>query len=257
MTDDLAPFRRYAERLADVGRAIALPAWSSAAGFSIKDDGSPVTITDREIETRWRTMIRADWPGHGIHGEEFGTERPDAEWIWALDPIDGTKNFVCGHRTWGHLIALVRRGRPVVGVIDAPAIDERWVAVAGGVPEHTGATRRPIGTRDVATLSGAVLSMTTSVDGRAVAGPLAQAVGLHQTGGDCVSYALLASGRIDLVVEDRLGADDWMALVPVVEGAGGSISDWRGRPLGWDGDGTVLASANAVLHRAALERLAS
>jgi inositol-phosphate phosphatase/L-galactose 1-phosphate phosphatase/histidinol-phosphatase len=217
-----------------------------------------VTAADRAAEAAMRQLIAADFPDHGIIGEEFGRLREDAEYVWVLDPIDGTKSFISGVPLFGTLIALARRGRPVLGIIDQPISGERWVGAAGRPTVLQG---REIRCRPCPALSSATLFATTP---DMFAGPdrdafarLAQAVKLVRFGADCYAYGLLAAGFIDIVAEASLKPHDFCAMVPIVEGAGGIVSDWRGAPLGLSSDGRVLVAGDAAAHRAALALLAA
>jgi len=218
---------------------------------------SPVTIADREAETALRGRIERRFPAHGILGEEHGSLRKDAERVWVLDPIDGTKSFISGVPLFGTLIALVERGVPVLGVIDQPISRERWVGARGRPSTLNGA---PISTRACSTLAAATLFATTPDMFRGADADafqrLKSAVKLARFGGDCYAYGLLAAGFIDLVVEASLKPYDFAALVPVIVGAGGSVTDWRGDPLGLASDGRVLACGDPRLADAARGLLA-
>ncbi len=222
-----------------------------------KADSSPVTIADREAEQAMRARIEARFPADGIFGEEFGTVREDAEWVWVLDPIDGTKSFISGIPLFGTLIALLHRGRPVLGIIDQPISQERWRGVAGRQSTHNG---NPIQARPCAELAAASLFATApdmfrgaDADGFA---RLKAEVKLTRHGGDCYAYGLVASGFIDCVVEASLKPYDYCAMVPIIEGAGGLFTDWQGKPLGLASDGRVLAAGDRRVHAAALAVLA-
>ena len=192
-------------------------------------------------------------------GEEYGAERAGAEYVWVLDPIDGTKAFISGLPTFGTLIALLRRGTPVLGVIDQPVSGERWLGVAGrGADLRDGrdAVPRPIRTRACASLGEASLFCThpdqfAGADAEAWA-RLAARAGLTRHGLDCYAYAMLATGFVDLAVEATLEPYDYLALVPVIEAAGGRISDWDGAPLGLASDGRVVAAGDPRRHSEAL-----
>jgi histidinol phosphatase-like enzyme (inositol monophosphatase family) len=226
-----------------------------------KPDLSPVTVADRETEAALRSMIAEAYPDHGILGEEYGAERADADHLWVLDPIDGTKRFTTGHAQFGTLIALLHRGRPILGVIDMPEMDERWLGAAGRPTTHQ--DRRGIRasrTRACEDLGAATLYTTApqmfeGADLEAFE-RLRVTVRTPLYGGECYSYGLLASGFNDLVVEADMDPYDYLSHVAVVTGAGGIITDWQGRPLGLGSDGRVLAAGNAALHRAALDLLA-
>jgi inositol-phosphate phosphatase/L-galactose 1-phosphate phosphatase/histidinol-phosphatase len=246
-----------AEALADAARALIAGYFRQQLAVDDKSDRSPVTIADREAEAAMRRLIEARFPDHGILGEEHGGVRAEAEFLWVLDPIDGTKSFISGIPLFGTLIALLHRGRPVLGVIDQPILRERWLGAAGrpttlnGAPVHA----RPCPSLAAATLfSTAPDSMFASFEAEGFA-RLRRAVKLMRSGADCYAYAQLASGFIDLVVEGQLKPYDYCALVPVIEGAGGVITDWQGQPLGLASDGKVIACGDPALAAAARARL--
>lgn len=215
-----------------------------------KPDHSPVTVADRSAEQAMRAVLAERFPDHGILGEEFGHDRPGASHQWVLDPIDGTKAFITGRPIFGTLIALLRDGAPVLGIIDQPITGERWIGVAGAPTRFRGAHGQA-GTRPCPALDRAELSCTSpGVFGRgdqAKWDRLAPRVGRVTWGGDCYSYGLLALGCVDIVVDSTMKLWDWAALVPVVEGAGGRMTDWAGRPLRAEGDGRVLAVGDPAL----------
>lgn len=254
-----ADFRRalvLAERLADCSRAIARQYFRHPIAVEQKPDHSPVTMADRAIETELRRMIHAEFPAHGIQGEEFGYE-PGGEFTWFLDPIDGTKSFISGFPLFGSLIALVHGDRPVLGVIEIPAIGERWVGGAGLPTRFNGEPARVSACADI----GRARVYSTTVDlfdgeDRRRFDTLSRRAAMRRFGGDCYLYGLLASGHCDLVIEAALKPHDYLALVPVVENAGGKISDWHGQPLSPRHGNYVLAAATETLWRQALDGLA-
>jgi inositol-phosphate phosphatase / L-galactose 1-phosphate phosphatase / histidinol-phosphatase len=250
-------FELFATRLADAAGAVVRKYYRAALAVESKSDASPVTVADREAEQVLREAIRATYPDHGIDGEEFPGERLDAELIWHLDPIDGTKSFVVGRPLFGTLIALTRGGRPVLGVIDQCILGERWEGGAGRSSTWNG---RSIRVRSCATLRDAVLSLTSpqmfGAAERAAVARLEGAVKFPVYGGDCYGYGLLAMGLIDLIVEADLDVHDFMALVPVIEGAGGIVTDWRGAPLTMASDGRIVAAGDPRVHESALKLLA-
>ncbi len=274
MTDSPEPaacpesFVAFAEDLAEAAREVTRRYFRTPVAVDAKADASPVTVADRETEARLRALIARRFPEHGLIGEEHGRERTEAEYVWVLDPIDGTKAFITGNPLFGTLIALTRAGRPLLGVIDMPILGERWIGAAGRPTEwqgpeagpeagpETGAGagtggRRPVRSRACPRLSDAVLQ-TTSPEmfaGAEAAGfaALSARVRLTRFGGDCFSYAQLASGFVDLVVEAGLEPYDFMALLPVIEGAGGAAVDWQGAPLGLHSDGHMLAAGDPAL----------
>jgi len=242
-------------RLADAARTIVQRYFRAAPTVERKSDGSPVTVADRAIETEMRRLIRATFPAHAIRGEEFAAEG-DGEFCWVLDPIDGTKSFITGFPLFGSLIALLQEGRPVLGVLEAPAVNERWVGCDGAPTLFNGVPARTSACRDLAEATiYTTTAETFTPDERRRFETLGARTALRRYGGDSYLYGLVASGHCELVVEARLKPHDYMALVPVVEGAGGRITDWRGAPLSNDSDGRVVAAANETLWREALSVL--
>jgi inositol-phosphate phosphatase/L-galactose 1-phosphate phosphatase/histidinol-phosphatase len=246
-----------ANSLADAARPIAARYFRTPVTVDDKSDQSPVTIADREAETAMRALLGKHVPAHGIFGEEHGVERADAEYVWVLDPIDGTKAFITGLPIFGTLIALLHRGVPVLGIIDQPISKERWIG-ANGRPSTL--NDKPIKVRACAALDKAYMYSTAPL---MFPGPtakrheaLAEKVKLFRWGGDCYAYGLLAAGHVDLVVENSLKLYDFAALVPVIKGAGGMITDWKGRELDIHSDGSVLAAGDPAIHRAASAVLA-
>ena len=250
---DLGAAARLAERLADAAGAVLRTHFRARPVVEFKPDASPVTVADRKAEAAMRDILAAEAPDHGIIGEEYGEDRPDAEFVWVLDPLDGTQAFIAGAPTFTTLIALLHRERPVLGVIDQPILRERWSGRDGVPTTFNGAA---VHTRAGAGLSHAILSATTpemfrTADAEAFA-RLREAVQFTRFGLDGYAYALLASGFMDLVVEARLAPYDYCALAPVVAGAGGRITDWRGASLGLRSDGRILAAGDERTHALAL-----
>lgn len=261
---DPCEFLPFAERLADAARRETLPRFR--AGGAVTDKGAgrfdPVTEADREGERAIRALIAAHHPQHGVIGEEFGAERANAEWRWVLDPVDGTRAFICGAATWATLIALEHRGAPAIGVIDQPFTDERWTGVAGRAEHRRGGRTILCQTSGVTALADARISTTdprdTAYFDAAEAAAFLALAGLCKVARfslDAYAYGLLAIGALDLVVESSLKHHDWSALKPVVEGAGGLITGWDGAPLGDSQRGRVLAAATPALHAAAMAAL--
>lgn len=254
--EDLDCLTGFALDLADRARTLALAHFRTPIGVEWKADLSPVTIADRAIERALREEIGSRFPHHGILGEEEGAEGLGRRVVWVMDPIDGTKSFITGLPLFGTLIAILVDGKVVVGVVDMPALGERWVATRGfstccnGTPCRTSVVERLQDARLYSTSPDAF----AREEAEAFA-TLSAKVGLRRFGGDCYAYGLLAAGHVDLVVEADLKPYDFMALVPVVEGAGGIITDWTGAPLSLHSAGTVVAAANGALHAAALATL--
>ena len=252
-------FLAAAEAAADLAGNIIRPLFRSALLVEAKGDASPVTKADRQAELAMRGLLAAKFPGHGIWGEEFGADRPDAEFVWLLDPIDGTRAFVTGRPLFGTLIALLHHGRPILGLIDQPATGERWVGVTGEPTRFRGPLGGIMGCRPCAALAQAELSCTSPEIFADYQRPgfqrLRGAARRVTWGGDCYAYGLLALGLVDVIAEASMQPWDWAALVPVIEGAGGSVTDWAGEPLGLKSDGTVLALGDRRLLAEALALL--
>jgi inositol-phosphate phosphatase/L-galactose 1-phosphate phosphatase/histidinol-phosphatase len=252
-------FIALALRLADAARAAVMPHFRTRAlAIDDKADSSPVTVADRDCERALRAIVAKEQPGHGVVGEEMAATRADAEWVWVIDPIDGTKSFVTGKPLFGTLIALLRQGRPVVGIIDHPAIDVRYLGIAGRPTTRNGDVVR---VRPCDSLDRAWLYATTPEMFRPGAEAdafvrLKKKVKHPVYGAECLAYGLLAEGFVDLVCEATMKPVDYLPLVAVVEGAGGVITDWRGRPLGLDSEGQVLAAGDRRRHADAMAILA-
>ena len=249
-----------AEAAADAAGAIIRPYFRAGAAAELKGDSSPVTIADREAEQAMRALLTERFPEHGVLGEEHGGAGGDARWRWVLDPIDGTRAFITGRPVFTTLIALMDGGVPVLGVIDQPVTGERWVGVAGRPTRFRGPFGGVPGCRPCATLGEAELSCTSPDIFTPESQPrwqgLARRVRRTSWGGDGYAFGLLALGQIDVIAEDTLKLWDWAALVPVIEGAGGRITDWQGWPLRPDGPGQALAVGDPALLAPALAALA-
>lgn len=256
-TEVMAAHLALADRLADTAGAIIRRYFRRRIAVVQKSDNTPVTIADRAAERAMRRLIAAQFPEHGVLGEEYGPLRADADYVWVLDPIDGTKSFVSGIPLFGTLIALAYRGRPILGVIDQPILKERWIGAAG---RKTTLNGKRVKSRAGVALGEATL-YATAPDMFAPREAtrfrrLARQVKRTRFGADCYAYAMLASGFIDLVVEADLKPYDFCALAPVIEGAGGAMTDWQGKPLGLAADGRVVAAGDAALARKARTILA-
>ena len=247
-----------AGRLADAAGEAIRPFFRARFTLEMKADASPVTQADRAAEAAMRAILKAERPGDGIIGEEYGVERGDAERVWVLDPIDGTRAFIAGRPLFGTLIALMEEDRPVLGVIDQPIARDRWLGANGQPTTLNGA---PAHVRDCPAVGGAHLATTGPYLFDSPDLPrfdaLRQAARDTIWGGDCHNYGLVASGHLDLVCEAWLKLYDFAALVPVVEGAGGRMTDWHGRPLGRESDGRVLAAGAPALIEQAVAILAA
>ncbi|WP_193368859.1 histidinol-phosphatase [Pelagibius marinus] len=255
-------FLSLAGRLAAAARAVAQRHFREDLPVEDKADESPVTRADREAETAMRELIAAAHPDHGIHGEEFGVENAGAEFVWVLDPIDGTKRFITGNPLFGCLVALLQGGRPILGLIDMPILEERWLGASGQATTFTDrkgtreARVRPCAGLAAATVLATSPEMFMGDDAPAFA-RLRGAAKLTLYGGDCFNYGLLASGFSDIVVEANLAPYDHLAHAPIVTGAGGVMTDWQGRPTSLETDGRVLCAGDPACHAEALSLLQS
>lgn len=243
---ELRAYMDFARRLATLSAAVIRPYFRGDYRVDIKADRSPVTIADMKAEETMREAILAEFPDHGVIGEEFGNYQPDAPYQWVLDPIDGTKSFISGSYLFGTLIALAYQGRPLLGVIHQPIVGDYLV----GDGSHAWLNDRPVHVRACSRIEDAILLNTSHwnvfqhQDGPAFEA-LSRRVQRYNNWGDCHGYFLVATGGADIMTDPILNVWDLMALIPVVEGAGGRITDWQGRdPLG--GSGSV--ATNGTLH---------
>ncbi|MEP3422741.1 MAG: histidinol-phosphatase [Erythrobacter sp.] len=246
-----------ANALADAAGHAIRPMFRGTWEQERKADNSPVTEADRAAEAAMRALIEEHCPDDGIIGEEYGTRNEGSGRQWVLDPIDGTVSFMAGRPIFGTLIALLQDGWPVLGVIDQPIAGERW---AGRIGEGTTFNGLPVRTRSCKELSDASLASSapqyfTDDQAGAFMSLAAQTSQMVVWGGDCYNYGLLASGHLDIVCEAGLKLYDYAALVPIVEGAGGLMSDWQGNPLDANSDGTVLALGEPARLEEALEAM--
>jgi len=258
-------FARFVDDLATASGEVILPFFRSHFGTEDKNQGGtfdPVTEADRAAETIMRRMIEETFAGHGIIGEEFGAKNAQAEFVWVLDPIDGTKSFISGLPVWGTLIGLQQGGRPCYGMMHQPFTRERFFgdgrsASWRGLDSRGKIVERSLRTRVCADLGQATL-MTThpsllKPETRVPYARVEDKVRLSRYGGDCYAYCMVAAGHVDLVIESGLNAYDICALVPIVEGAGGVVTNWSGGSAA--NGGSVIASGDRRLHEQALALL--
>ena len=249
-------FLAFALSLADAAGDVIRPYFRKPLAIRDKADLTPVTAADRVAEETMRALIEERFPEHGILGEEFGRVREDAEFVWSLDPIDGTKSFISGVPLFGTLIALTRGGRSILGVIDQPILRERWVGAVGRPTTLNGAAIR---CRACPVLAAATLFATTpdmfKGEDAASFARVSDKVKQTRFGADCYAYGLVATGFVDLVLEASLEPYDFCAMVPIVEGAGGVATDWRGANLDLASDGRILVAGDRRAHEAALALL--
>jgi myo-inositol-1(or 4)-monophosphatase len=255
-----------AEAVADAAGAVIRPYFRHGVTADVKSDDSPVTIADRSAEQAMRAVLARHVPAHRIIGEEFGGADPGPTGrldglCWVLDPIDGTRAFITGRPVFGTLVALLAGGVPVLGVVDQPVTGERWVGVHGRPTRFAGRFGGVAGCRPCAALGGAELSCTSpemfGAEDLAGWDRLRAAAGRTSFGGDCYAYGLLALGQIDVIAEAGMKLWDWAALVPVVEGAGGRLTDWQGHRLTASSDGHTLAVGDPALLAQAISVLAA
>ena len=248
-----------AEAAAAVAGAVIRPLFRAGLAAELKGDQSPVTLADRTAEQAMRAVLGQRFPDHGILGEEFGLQNAAAPLRWVLDPIDGTRAFITGRPTFGTLIGLLHEDTPILGLIDQCVTGERWIGAAGRATRFSGPFGGSIGCRPCPTLAEAELSCTTPE----MFGPedsawtrLAAAARRISFGGDCYAYGLVALGQIDVIAEASLKVWDWAALVPVIEGAGGRLTDWNGEKLKPEAEGRSLAVGDPALLAQAVRLLA-
>jgi len=255
---NLKEFISFANILADKSADIIMKYFRYQFTIETKKDNSPVTIADKNSEEKIRELIKKKYPSHGILGEEFEETNIDSEFTWVIDPIDGTMSFIAGHKDFGTLIALLHNKKPVLGIINCPAHQERWIGVRN---QPTTLNNNIIRTSKIQELknSYAFTSGLYFEDQMFRAGfnKIIKKTKYHRLGGDCYMYGMLASGLIDIVIEDTLKAYDYMALIPVIEGAGGIITDKYNQKINLDSDGSLIATANFKLHNKVFEILKS
>ena len=243
----------------DAAGTVIRPFFRAGLVADLKSDASPVTQADRQAEQAMRRQLAEHFPEHGILGEEFGLERPQSPYRWVLDPIDGTRAFITGRPVFGSLIALLHHDKPILGIIDQPVTGERWIGAAGRPTTFRGPFGGAPGTRLCKALAEAELSCTSPDVFGAADLPrwdrLRQASRRTSFGGDCYAYGLLALGQIDVIAEATMNLWDWAALVPVIEGAGGRLTDWHGAPLTPESDGHTLAVGDPSLLASAVALL--
>ncbi len=248
-------FLAAAHLMADAAADIVRPYFRQPLDVEIKADLSPVTLADREAERAMRTIIDQHFPDHGILGEEDEDTGLESEYLWVLDPIDGTRSFIAGKPQFGTLIGLCHRGEPLLGILNQPITNERWVGYRG----ETTLNGKPVRTRSCSSVSEAVISTTSPhyfpLARKARFKTLRKQCREVQYGGDCYAYGLLAMGGLDLVVEADLKPYDILPLRPIIEGAGGLITGWHGKPVTLTNFEAVIAAGDARTHVEALQFL--
>jgi len=252
-------FTNFVDQLATASGDTILPFFRTALAVENKKAGGfdPVTAADRAAENAMRALIRENFPAHGILGEEYGSERADAEYVWVLDPIDGTKSFIAGMVAWGTLIGLTRLGEPVFGMMHQPFTRERFSGDGGAARYRGPAGNRDLRVRACDSLGDALMFTTSPLlmneADRAIFKRVEDKVKLSRYGGDCYAYCMLAAGQIDLIIETELKPHDVVALIPIVTGAGGIMTTWENGPA--QAGGRIVVAGDKRVHAAALEFL--
>ncbi len=253
-------FSAFVDELATVAADAILPFFRTSLSIENKGRGSnfdPVTAADRSAEAAMRALIRKSFPDHGILGEEYGAERTEAEYVWVLDPIDGTKSFISGMPVWGTLIALTRSNEPVYGMMHQPFTRERFTGDSGAAKYRGPAGERALRVRRCAGLAEATLCTTSPLlmneADRTAFRRVEEMVRLSRYGGDCYAYCMLAAGHIDLVIETELKPYDILPLIPIIVGAGGIVTGWDGGSP--HAGGRVIAAGDRRVHAEALKLL--
>ena len=250
MNNSYKEYVEFANTLADEASKISMQYFRTKLSIDQKNDMSPVTIADQNTEIKIREMINKKYPNHGILGEEFEAIKPDSEFVWVIDPIDGTRSFIAGHKDFGNLIALTQNNNPILGIINCPAHQERWVGI---INKETTMNNNVVKTSNTSLIneshfctSGLYLEddhFKKSCD------KIINKSKYYRLGGDCYMYGMIASGLIEIVLEDTLKTHDYMALIPVIEGAGGVVTDKYGASVNIKSGGSIVASANKILHK--------
>ena len=250
MTHQYDEFVKFANFLADESSIIINKYFRTKININKKEDSTPVTIADQNTELKIRELISSKYPSHGILGEEYEQINTKAEFMWVIDPIDGTRSFIAGHKDFGTLIALLHNNKPILGIINCPAHNERWVGIKD---HHTTCNNIKVSTSSIKKIEDSYLFTS----GEFFYEPflkkgfekIKEQSKYFRYGGDCYMYGMLASGLIDVVIEDTLKAHDYMALVNIIEGAGGKITDKFGKNVSIESDGSLVASCNPNIHQ--------
>lgn len=240
----------FANHLSDESAKVIKQYFRQSIEIENKEDESPVTIADKKTELKIRDLIMDKYPDHGILGEEFEGKDIESEYLWVIDPIDGTRSFIAGHKDFGTLIALLHNKKPIIGIINCPMHEERWLGIDG---KQTTMNGQKINTSNKQTVEESYLSSTglymfENDSFKKGFEKIKDKTRYHRFGGDCYNYGMVASGYIDIVIENTLKVHDYMALIPVIEGAGGKITDKFGKIINFDSDGSVVVSSNEKLH---------
>jgi myo-inositol-1(or 4)-monophosphatase len=252
--DDLKEYKRFAQNLADISAKIIKGYFRTNISIDTKADQSPVTIADKKAEELMRNAIMNNFPDHGIIGEEFGSHNENSEYQWILDPIDGTKSFICGALTFGTLIALTKNGKPILGIINQPILNEFLI----GDNETSRLNGVTVKVSSKSKLSESVLLTTDHLDIQKYQNiekfnSLLHKIKLYRNWGDCYGYYLVATGFADIMIDPIMSVWDSMALIPVIRGAGGTITDYHGNdPVSGK---SIIAAGSAEVHKEVIKIL--
>ena len=250
MNNSFQEYITFANKLADEATITSMQYFRTSLDIDNKSDESPVTIADKNTELKIRSIIEKEYPDHGILGEEFDSINPGAEFIWVIDPIDGTRSYIAGHKDFGNLISLTQNKKPIIGIINCPAHKERWIGVKN---QNSTINNQTAKTSNVTKIENAYLFTSglyfDEPHLRKAVEKITNTVRYYRYGGDCYMYGMLTSGLIDIVVEDTLKVHDYMALINVIEGAGGKITDKFGKDITINSDGSVIASCNENIQK--------
>ena len=243
-------YLNFANLLADESEKIIFNYFRKKIDIQNKKDNSPVTIADQKVELRIRELINSKFPSHGILGEEYESFKIDSEFVWVIDPIDGTRSFIAGHKDFGTLIALLYKNKPVIGIINCPAHKERWIGIEN---QQTTLNNKLISTSSIKNIEESYMFTSGIYFDEPILRngfeKIKNKSRYYRLGGDCYMYGMLASGLIDVVIEDTLKPHDYMALINVIEGAGGKVSDKFGNDININSDGSLVASCNKSIHK--------
>ncbi len=252
----LEELKKFANLIANESAEITMNYFRKSINIEDKNDNSPVTVADKNSELKMRKMINKEYPNHGIIAEEFENFKIDSDYLWVLDPIDGTKSFIAGHKDFGTLIALLYKKEPLLGIIDCPAHNERWI---GQNNLKTTLNGKNIETSSKDKIEDCYVITSglyfENEDFKKGFDKIKNKSKFCKFGGDCYMYGMLASGLIDIVIEDTLKVHDYMALIPVIQGAGGIVSDRFGKKISLDSDGSFVATCSELLHNKVIEIL--
>ena len=251
-------FIKFAHLLSDKSESLILKYFRTKLKIKSKADNSPVTIADTESELLIRKLITTNYPNHGIISEEHSDLNPNAEFVWVIDPIDGTRSFIAGHKDFGTLIALLYKNIPILGIINCPAHKERWQGI---INKKTYLNGKVTSTSKINNLN-KCYSFSSGLyfedpNFKKLYDKLIKKVKYYRFGGDCYMYGMLASGFIDIVVEDTLKIHDYMALIPIIEGAGGKVSDRYGKKITINSKGSFVGSCSQNIHKQVIKILNS